>query len=198
MVLDFDEIAKLQYHHVNVITSIREGRDLKSEFTQSNFKSIKPDDKIDNHVVFVGYLYIIDPITKATILCLIEEEKVVKNIIISGHSIFQIIASSDNNTLPSNEVKRIIARDRKLKSEAHQHSITDSTSDEEILRRRDSIVTLLSSHRIPIRVEPESNVIVVADSARLKPPYKHEFDYICPTRIVLKRIKHLVDSICDN
>lgn len=194
MVLDLEVIGNLMFKFVTVRTNIRRTKDFESDFSID-----KPEfpNGTNNQTLltYSGYLKAFDPITKSAILCSIENNKVINNILILGHSIDQI--QLKQNDKYCNEARQIIEADSIEKSSQHPYFHrpgVNSITDEELLKRREDIISWLKKNRIPMEVNQDTSEIIIAESARVRPPYEHEIDYICSTRIVLTRLKHIIDS----
>lgn len=195
MAVIFKEIVKLQYQHVKVVTNVKNIGELKSVFVNHVEEKQKSD---NNYLILQGYLKVVDPITISTILVHIEDEKVKENIIILGRNITRISLSEKLDVIASDKVKTIVELDTALKRENLPFFKRDyaihSLSSEEVIKRKDLIVKWLRDNRIPCTFDSNSNEIIIAEKIRLNAPYEHITDYACPTRIILKRIKHIVDS----
>lgn len=205
--MNLHEAAKLLYNHIDVITTIKRGRDFQSEFLRECKISANCDDNSDQNksheLVYTGYMKAIDPLTKSIILCTIEDNQITNNILILGHNIYNIqlsaVNNNPNNVVPPSEVKQIIETDTSAKIANHSffyrpENTKISLSKDELIERRDEILDWLKKNRIPVSINKETNEVIIADSVRVRAPYEHESDYICPTRIVLKRIKQIIDS----
>lgn len=205
--IDFIKSIELLYTRVDVVTSIKKTRDFESPFLQTSQDKNKPEDNnlIHNQLVYTGYLKVIDPITTSTILCSIEETNVTNNILILGNNICDIRPSPkcDNLVeLNSLEVRKIIELDSERKLSNHPYfyrpQSKSSLTPEETARRGEKILAWLKENLIPAKINEDTNEIVIAESARIRPPYEHESDYICPTRIVYKRIKRIIEKGLEN
>lgn len=185
--MDRKEPIDRQYHHVRVATTVRKASDFDP---QKSFPFVVRNQSSDK-LVYVGYLKALDPISKSAILCQIENSEITKNIIILGHCIEEINLSEENDLIPPCDVRRIVELEQSQKFTNHSsHSLTD----QEVKDRRDEIVGWLRKLRIPANVDAITNEVIVADSVRIRPPYESATNYICPTRIVLSRIKRIVES----
>lgn len=189
MVLLLKEKAKLLFHHVDVITNVKEGEKLESRFLIHSKERV---------LIYSGYLKTIDPISSSVILCLIESGKIVEQVIVLGRIVDDVIISEKNNVLQPGDVEQIIKQDtvKRVKNSTFysQNKTPVPITLEEIQQRRDSIMEWLTKNRIPAKVDILSNEIIVAGKVRLKAPYQYSSDYVCPTRVILKRIKDIVDS----
>lgn len=192
MVLDLEKAYKLQYHHVIVSTNVERSKNCSIKFVKT---SSEPGEKLE----FFGYLKVVDPISKSAILCQIKEETVVDNILILGHVIIDIQLSGELDEIPTDNVSRIVQQASQTKIQTHPYfarNTTDRHTSEDLIRRKREIIDWLKRNRIPVEQDCANNAdLLIADSVRLKPPYQYDSDYICPTRIVLKRLKHIVDSM---
>lgn len=188
------DVAKiLLYCHVDVSTQINRSCDYRSTFcSPAQTPSSKQDSK---KLVYTGYLKAFDPITKSVILCNIENELVSENILILGRHI-TTITKSDNSVvnLSPNQVQEVINSGVSLKLVRHPYlGLSKSYSDEaELSKRCEEIMEWLKKNRIP--VERRDNDLIVAEVVKIKPPYEHATDYICPTRTILERLKRIIES----
>lgn len=197
MVVDLETVKNLLYRHVEVVTNVRKSQDLVSKFTpqQNN------DDRL---LTYSGYLKSFDPITNSSILCLIEYDVVMNNILVLGTHIIDIrlSANCDAIYLSPIEVCHIIEHDSLTKVARHSYFQRSPSSDAiEILankdlltKRHNEIIAWLKENRVPADLNYETDEIIVAGCARIKPPYEKDSDYICPTAIVLRRLKCLIES----
>lgn len=192
MTIDYEDSIKLLYHHVTVKTIVKRASDFESEFIHQNYKDA------NEHLIFAGYLKVIDPISRSVILCLIESERIINNLLVLGQNIHLIEHSQDPDTVASAEVQAIIQADsaRRLSSLPFFAKSKNRTAADtkETVEKSEVLSQWLSANRIPHEIRPDTLEIVVGGVARIRPPYEHESDYICPTRIMLKRIMHIVNS----
>lgn len=186
MELNMDEISKQLYRNVVVTLRVDRTREYKSEFLSH---------VTTNNLAYSGYLKAFDPITKSVILCSIKDSKVDKNILIIGHNI-ESIRVSNEDLLPLNVVEQIIVdnRNEQLNKQADLFSKTDRLSAGQLEERRLEILSWLEQNRIPAVSEPSTNDIIIGDCVRIKSPYENAADYVCPTRVILKRIMKLLES----
>lgn len=191
MIEDLQRVYDLIYHHVSVSTVVERAKDCSINFPTTL-------DEPGKFLEFTGYLKVVDPITKSAILCQIEDETIVNNVLILGHVINSIQISSKPDAISASVVSRIIQKDSSIKFEAHPYS--KGKADDRLVRsevitwRQGAIIEWLEKNRIPAKHDSANNCILIADCVRLKPPYQFLSDYVCPNRIVLKRLKHIVDS----
>lgn len=194
MIIDLQIVEKLLYNHVNVATSVSKGRDRTSSFLIED---------ANKELTFSGYLKVYDPISGSIVLCHISEGKVAKNILILGCNISAINQTPESAShLQPIDVRRIIELDRQAKVAHHpyfqrSHSLEEQSTihnHRNIEKLRDEIVGWLRENRLTVTTHEPSNDIIVADRIRIRPPYKHESDFVCPTNIVLKRIQHIINS----
>uniref|UniRef100_A0A6G1SDS3 AD domain-containing protein n=1 Tax=Aceria tosichella TaxID=561515 RepID=A0A6G1SDS3_9ACAR len=194
----YEKAKELLYTHVNVETNIKKSKDFTSDFllhSKHLDESTIPDKR---RLTFTGYLKAIDPISHSVILCQIEREtRSINNILILGRNICDIHQSTsdpDQDYLSKEDVANYC--DNYVSSlNNHPYFCKPSTSltSQELIESQTRIVSWLKKYRIPIELDEKSQELVVAECVRIKPPYKHESDFICPTRVVLKRIKNIVD-----
>lgn len=189
----FEDIAKLHYKHVEVKTKLRRRPDFSHTFC------LPISDDQTSELTFSGYLKAVDPISKSTILCKINDEQIIEqNLLILGHHITYVKCTNRDDSIPPTEVERIIETSCRLELSNHpffnRNSPSEELSGEQLDKRRVEISDWLSRLRIPNRLDEVNGEIIVADTVRIKPPYEFTSDYICPTRIVLNRVKQIVDS----
>lgn len=189
MTSNLDSISRLLYNHVNVVTTIKRTDDFQCPFASLH----------NQMLIYSGYLKVIDPLTKSTILCSIDSQKriVTNNLFILGHTISEIQLSdiaSRTAALDVQDVQHIIETDTATKTLSIPYFKRVLLDEEELNQRRQEIFDWLKKNRIPVDLNPMNNEIEIAKSVRIRAPYEHESDYICPTRIVLSRIKSIVDS----
>lgn len=193
--MNWDCVSELLYQHVVVISTVK----IKAGTQDVHPEFLEVDNKLLDHeqnLVYTGYLKTLDPITKCTILCSIECGTVTNNILILGHIIDEIKISCNQETISTSEVEQIIKSDTLKRQSNHPYFAQkiSSLTTEELHRRRVDILEWLARNRIPARLNQDGNEIIIADSVKLKPPYDSSNDYVCPTRVVLKRIKQIVDN----
>lgn len=189
------DLANLQYCHVRLQTNITRGGDFTSPFLYSSIHS-HPDTKL---LHYRGYLKFFDPETASIFLCNIKDKQVVDNILIFGHTIKSIEADEyDDLLLDPEEVEAIINADtdkRIVNNQFFNKNINRTTlSESELNSRQNEIVSWLRINRIPIRIDEVTGDLIVAEMIKIKPPYEFDSDYVCPTRLILKRMKNIVDS----
>lgn len=179
---------KLLYTSVKVITKLQRSDNLKSSFLCEL--------DVQNKLIYCGYLKAYDPLTKSIILCHIKNDKVTDNILILSHAVDTIISneSDKDQGLDHTRVEAIIISDLANKCKYNLERKTVELSDEDSVKKASDIIDWLSKNRIPAHVEEGSNEIIIADDIRVLSPYKDIQDYKCPTRIILKRIKTIIDS----
>lgn len=188
-----DEIYKLHYHYVKVSTNIKRSSEFKSNFSPSIDCDIET-----SLLIYTGYLKVIDPISKSIILSLIDIPNgiVMNNILILGQHVREVTKLEDNGN--HELVRDILERDSCEKVANHPYYKRNSSrlvlSKGELKLRQDEILSWLKLNRIPSKLDASSEDLVIADSVRIKPPFEHKSDYICPTGVILKRVKHLIDS----
>lgn len=190
--MDISTISGLLYHHVDVITKHKRRPDFQEDFVDLEAQSL----------IYSGYLKAIDPHTKSVVLCRISSDKLVNdNALILGHNICDIKLSNykSDDAITVEEVEEIIQSDREKRLESHP--LFDQRyvcSKEELDFRRDLILNWLRKNRLPVSCDFDNGDIIVCGRAKIKPPYKNTKDFICPTRVVLKRLQHIVNSMPDN
>lgn len=147
-------------------------------------------------LVYSGYLKAYDPLTNSTILCHIVGGNVTENVIILGHTIDSVThyVDSTNPSINRSEVETIVIQDTLNRCKNNPYYSDKNSTITEANIRGDEIVNWLNKNRIPAYIEESSKDIVISDSIRLQQPYEHISDYRCPTRIILKRIKTIIDS----
>lgn len=187
--MNWENSSQLIYHHVKVKTKVNK----PAEFVSNEF--FYSDDRFKN-LIYTGYLKALDPITKSAILCIIDNKAVTKNILILGHIIDKIQLSHEENAIPTIEVQQILQADTQLRQAGHPYFNQKASpiTEEEQHKRRDEILSWLAKNRIPAVLDEATDDIIVADSVRIKAPYEDATDYSCPTRVVLKRIKQIVEN----
>lgn len=189
--------SNLIYHHVNIITKLKKSSHFKSDFL--DYSDCDNNHGVQQNLVFSGYLKTIDPISRSVILAIIDttNNTVKSNILILGQNIDTISKSSGDSLIPK-KVETIFKLDNLNKLASHPYYKRDTTkyqlTDEELVDLQNEIISWLKKNRIPVEFDQLTNNIIVNDIVRIKAPYEHITDYICPTRIVLKRIKHIIDS----
>lgn len=199
--LDYGKSVKLLHHHVIVKTTVKRGPDFISPFALSN-QQANNNKNTSETLQFAGYLKVLDPISNSAILCLIDDDYHIKeNLLILGQNIDLIEPSqSSQETLSVARVRDIIETDsaKKLSSLPFFQRLNNkdelNINKEEISKKGREIADWLSANRIPHQLNADTFEIIIGEMARLRPPYEHESNYICPTRIMLKRIMHIVDS----
>ena len=196
MVVDSSVAKQLLYSYVDVVTTIGAGLRLDSKFLSANAQQ-------QQSLIYSGYLKAFDPVTSSSILCLIEDNIVRRNLIVLGCNIIDIIPSLTTvNKLSPTEAGAIIELDSQTKAARHPFYQRTSQSGaglvtlegETLVEVRDEIVDWLKVNRLPVSVDEQTHEIQVAGSIRINPPYEHETDFVCPTRVVFKRIKHIISS----
>lgn len=197
MKFNFEECVKLLYKHVDVSTDIKQARDFESSFVTNRTSDNKSSEIL---LTFSGILKVIDPITGSTILCCIEEDRVTDNILILGHCITDIkLSPLEPYQKTCQSICDIIESDTQAKLKHHPYfnrpETYSSLTPKQTVERRDSIQAWLSKNRITASINEETNEIVVAERARIRPPYEHESDFVCPTRIVYKRLKRIISMM---
>lgn len=193
--MNWDRASELLHQHVVVTTTVKikpGSQDVQPEFLKIDNKLLDQERKL----MYTGYLKALDPITKCTILCSIDRGAISNNILILGNNIDEIRISCTPEVISTTEVERIIKVDTLNRQSKHPYFAQriSSLTAEELHRRRDDILEWLARNRIPAILNQDGNEIVIADSVKLKAPYESSSDYICPTRVVLKRVKQIVDS----
>lgn len=185
-----------RFQHVRVITTIRRSHDYESGFCDKT-GSQEERDEDSNLLTYAGYLKAIDPITKSVVLCKIDSEEVTGNILILGHNVARVTPSLTAQIAEKDLVQRIVEEDTKKKLSQHPY-FRDKSDDKldplEVLERQSSILKWMERNRIPASVDKVRDEIIIAGDVRIRPPYERESDYICPTRLILKRVKSIVDS----
>lgn len=191
MIEDLVRAYDLLYHHVSVLTTVRQTKDCSINYTTIS-------DEPGEFLEFTGYLKVVDPISKSVILCQVEEGTIVNNVLILGHVINTIQISTKPDSIPVSVVSGIIQKDSLTKLKAHPYSKGEAANSlvksETIDKREEAIIKWLKKNRIPAKYDGVNSCILIADCVKLKPTYQFLSDYICPNRIVLKRLKHIVDS----
>lgn len=190
------KIYKLHYHNVEVLTDLKKSSEFTSDFCIPNSSDSK---RTSNQIlVYAGYLKAIDPITKSIILTAIDEasNRVLKNILILGQHVVSVHEVETN--VPVTKVKYILEQDSQEKVKSHpfyqRETEIDLLSPDQLKSRQEEILNWLKLNRIPTVLDELSNDLIIADSVKIRPPYQHVSDYICPTQVVLKRIKHIIDQ----
>lgn len=185
-----------QYSYVTVRTRIKKRADSSSLF-------ILQDGDSDNlYLSYRGYLKALDPVTRTVVLCYIKDEEVVETVFIFGHNIISVECECDEkNLIPPHIVKRTIEdQSKKLLVACPFFLNLDASSnltEEDLKQRKDKIISCIKANRIPVALDRLDETIVIADSVKIKPPYAHDSNFICPTRLILKRIKAIVGDCCD-
>lgn len=182
-------MEKLLYTNVKVITKLRQSFESRSPFL------VKAD--VGDELAYSGFLKAYDPLTKSVILCHIKNDIVTENIIILGHTIESVVSHDQidqDQILHPSKTEKILIED--ILNKCRNNSELESTklSNEDIRRRRSEIVEWLTKNRIPVKIEDTSSDILIVDDIRVQSPYENISDYKCPTRIILKRIKNIIDS----
>lgn len=182
-------LENILHNHVKVVTKIKKSRDFDSSF---------PYDLQTRNLVFIGYLKAFDPITKSVVMCTVEDNIITENLLILGHLIDRIELYERSDTVSTQDIQRLVFEDTEQRLSKHPYferkKVITLLTAEEVTKKRDEIVSWLTKLRIPNQVNAKNNDIIIADDVRIKVPYEHISDYICPTRIVLKRIHHIVES----
>jgi len=188
------DITTLIFCHVDIITNVKVGREFTSEFSRS-----LPGETL----VYSGYLKTFDPITGSVVLSLVQDEKIVANTLILGDTVSDIVESTDKDPYdysPDVIEKIFEANNKRLaehpffkRSECTQQKFDDQ-SNNDMVELRDEITAWLKENRIPVESDERTHVITVGGCVKIREPYEHESDYVCPTQVVLKRLKYLVDS----
>lgn len=197
MEIDIDEISNLLYHLVEVTLTVKISGQHKSLFVApSTTLGIEKD--CDPKLIYRGYLKAYDPVSKSVILCLIQDGLMLENMMVLGYYIDKLRISGQPSALSPQDVQNIIEQNLSSKYTHNSKSVHDglsqSNQDPGLVERSDRTLQWLLKNRIPARLEPSDGSIIIADSVRLKSPYKSSSDYVCPNRIVLKRIKRIVES----
>lgn len=188
---DTKDISPLMYNYVNILTNINRARDFDCPFAQQDFT--RTQDEGQQRLIYSGYLKAFDPITKSVILCNLKNKAVCQNILILGRHIVNITKSEDSiNNLPTEQIQSIIQDDstRRLKNHPFHRKEDSDLTEAQLSDRCDEIIKWLEKNRIP--AERCGNDIVVAGTVRIRPPYEHVTDYICPTRTILDRLKRII------
>lgn len=193
--MDWSRVSELLYHHVEISTTIKiniGAQDVRTEFLFVDDNLLHNEQKL----VYTGYLKALDPITKCAILCAIDCDTVTNNILILGQVIDKIQLSCSSDTISASEVEQTIQKDNLSRQANHPYFVQkkSSTTKEELQNRRDDILEWLSRNRIPATLNEDGEEIIIADCVKLRPPYEESTDFICPTRVVMKRIKQIVDN----
>lgn len=194
---NYENSIKLLYEHVVVITTIK--RTPEFDFASAHFYRIHRRHQ-DEFLAFVGHLKVVDPVSESIILCHISaDRKITKNILILSHSIDRIELSVEKICdIPKSEVRDIIQAEnaKKIASSPFFERVKneDVANCEEIIQKIQDIVDWLTASRIPHEVNCDTSEIIIGDVARIRPPYDHESNYVCPTRTMLKRVMYIVNS----
>lgn len=201
----YDKAKRLLYQYVDVQTNIKKDSNFQSEFIIPLGLELRNcDDNLTDvkQLIYSGYLKAIDPLSKSTILCLVNSDNlnITSNLLILGHTISDIRCSAyikPDNVDPG-AIQELIESDSQVKLAKHPYFYRPETehtlSQDELIGIQKSIIAWLEKYRIPVELNENNAELVVANSVRVKPPYNHESDYICPTRIVLQRVKRIIDS----
>lgn len=187
--IDLDGAKKLLYHFVHTHTNIRRTKDFTSQFAS---------DAAGGNLILTGYLKTIDPISHSVILCLIDEQTglVSDNILILGQNISDIKLADNGNKIDCKRVKDFIDIDSHEKLKHHpyfQRPTKPTLTRQELSLLQGRIIEWFTKWRVPIELNEETQELVVK-SVRIRPPYEHEADYVAPSRILLRGIKHMVDQ----
>lgn len=192
--MNLSDIEQLLYHRVRVLTKISKSINYVSSFASSTTD-------LNGLLIYIGYLKAFDPLTNSAILCSIIDGKVDENIIILGHIIETIeldIQNKEYGYIDASNVEEIIKIDTSKKCENHPYFKNKINSIESNVDQLDNrchqIIKWLNKNRIDAHVDQNTKNIVIADLITLRSPYVHVSDYICPTRIILKRVKNIIDS----
>lgn len=190
MELNTVSAISLLYCYVDVRTHIERSHGYKSTFC--NRIPNLPNEQ-EKNLIYTGFLKAFDPLTKSVILCNIEESTLTDNILILGRHIVSIAKSSiETPKFTRDEVQSVINSATSLSSAEYPYLQCSNLDETELSEKCDKIVEWLKKNRIP--VERRGNNIVVAENVKIKPPYEHATDYICPTRTILERLKRIVES----
>lgn len=190
MVLDYDSVLKQQYKYVDVVTTLNPVPKIKLKFQNKQY------DKL----VYSGYLSVVDPVSKSVILCSIDDKRsITQSILVIGNIIDQVIESKDGQLIFRDEVGAIIERDRSQKVQLHPYYRRNEDAceltREEIIERRNEIVDWLRKNRLEVELDSSDDTIIVLDKlVRIKAPYSHSSSYVCPTRVILNRVQHIINS----
>lgn len=186
------------YQKVIVVTNIKKGHESGLNSMPEAVKSfIDPSPGL---LTYEGYLKAVDPLSASIILCSIDDrtKSISHNVLILSHVITDIIPRHGTSKIEASVVEEIVERERSSALAGHPYfhrtGVKQTVTDEELRCIQESITSLFQRYRVPIRLEKSNQELIIADSVRVKPPYNHESDYICPTRVILQRIKHMVDS----
>ena len=155
----------------------------------------------ENNVSFVGYLKTVDPETEAAILVCIKDGLVLRSMLVLGHCIKSItlLADEKNDSASSQMIKDIIEKDDKVGASNYVTlSICQDESTREYLANlKEPIKNWLTKNKIPVRTQDGTDNLIIANCVILKPPFTDECNYICPNRIVLYRIKSIIDQFIE-
>lgn len=195
----YEKAKQLLYQLVVVETDVRQTKDFASSFlADGNIEQISTKDGKLN-LAFNGYLKTIDPISHSVILCHLTGESIVDSLLILGRNIRDIRLSKilNRNSLTVCDFEQLVERDQQAKLRNHPYFCKPPTNQpldpEELTLSQARIINWFNKYRVPIKLIEDTQELLVADCVRIKPPYLHESDYICPTRVILRRIKYMVD-----
>lgn len=176
-----EQIINLQYKPVKVTTNVKHN---------------------DEILAYYGYLNAYDPVTGSTILSHLNLTGITRSVLIPGKRIQSITADSEVNRQEfihqstNAKLSIEIERNQKLKLHAHnakQHETFDNGFQE--YKSAEQIFNWLELNKLPVSLEKNTNTILVSDCIKIRPPYRNDCDYSCPTGIVLSRIKKIVDRM---
>lgn len=154
----------------------------------------------DAHLSYTGYLKALDPISGSVAICDIVDEQVTHSMLIFGHNIASISYKDDENLLQPASVKDIIeTHNVRLLSDCPffmNENLGPMPSEENLAKRKDRIIEFIKANRISVAFNELDRSITVAESVIIKPPYKRDSDFICPTKLIKRRIKTIIDDYC--
>jgi hypothetical protein len=187
----YEKAKELLFKRVDVETNVKKSKDFSSDFSSHDGKQL----------IFTGYLKTVDPISHSVILCQpdTDDKSIAKNILILGQNICDVRSTLDSNpkSLTEVDLKALITNEHAIKLGNHPYfyksAARQNLTEQELIATQAKVISWFKKYRIPIVLDDQSQELIVADCVRIRPPYEHETDYICPTRVVLKRIKYIVD-----
>lgn len=105
----------------------------------------------------------------------------------------KMITNQDHLESPET-IRNIVEKTDKVQlSRYYADNTPDEATNRQMNELKETIKSWLVTNKIPVETKDGTNDLVIANCVTLKPPYTDECNYICPNRIVLYRIKSIID-----
>ena len=131
----------------------------------------------------IGWVHVVDPVTRTVVLAEHNEETVNSLTFVLGHAILRVCVEDESSPDFLSDVSRFVGID-----------YANELSDEELRIKKTDLMAWLTKNRVPVTETVEdTSILSVMGVLFIEPPYSPE-SCRCANEIVLDRIQRLMSQ----